>query len=162
MESFDKIELPNKKRHQRINLNCVILICYLISIFTNISFFFIFILSKYIYKWIGIIFILIELILLQISINKIKILREKNFKTFKYISLALMMIIIFNFLFFISIAVYIILNKIEPDLILEFIFCCVVWSLFHILFISILRYYLINKKFSKKKVILKEMKEINK
>ncbi len=153
---------PTIKTHfERINLNCIILVCYLISTFTNISFFFIFILSKYLYKWIGLLIILLEIIILQMSIDKIKILKQKNFQGFKDISLALMFILIFNFLLFIGITIYIISNKVEPDLILVFIFCCVIWCLFHILFILILRYYITNKKFMKKKEVLKEMTEIN-
>ena len=139
------------KRSEKINLNCIIFICYLISFFSNISFFFIFILSEYIYKWVGFLFIILEVVLLQISIKNIKNLTEDNFAFFRKVSTILMLTILFNCLFFLVVAIYIIAKKIAYDLMFDFIFCCFLWCAFHILFISILRYYVLNKKFVKKK-----------
>ena len=151
MESFNKLEKKTHKKPERINLICIIFVCYLVSFFSNISFFFIFILSEYIYKWFGIIFILVEIILLQISIKRIKNLSEYNFKFFRQISTLLMMTLLFNCLFFLVIVIYIIAKKVAKDLMAIFIFCCFVWIVFHALFVSILKYYITHKKFNKRK-----------
>ena len=139
------------KKQETINLNCIIFICYLISFFSNISFFFIFLLSEYIYKWVGFFFIIAEVVLLQISIKNIKNLKEDNFAFFRKISTILMLTILFNCLFFLVVDIYIIVKKIAYDIMFLFIFCCFLWCVFHILFISILRYYVLNKKFPRKK-----------
>ena len=140
------------KKKETINLSCIILICYLISFISNISFFFIFILSEYIYKWVGFLFIIVEVVLLQMSIRNIKNLKEDNFAFFRKISTILMLTILFNCLFFLVVAIYIIAKKkIAYDIIILFICCCFLWCAFHILFISILRYYVLNIKFVKKK-----------
>ena len=141
------------KRSEKINLNCIIFICYLISFFSNISFFFIFILSEYIYKWAGFLFMIVEVVLLQISIKNIKNLTEDNFAFFRKVSTILMLTILFNCLFFLFVAIYIIVKKIAYDIMHVFIFGCFLWCAFHILFISILRYYILNKKFIKKKAM---------
>ena len=155
MDLYDSFELNSYESKARINLNCIIFVCYLISFFSNISFFFIFILSKYIYKWFGFIIILIELVLLRISIIKIQHLKKSNFQLFTRISYVLIIILIANCLFFLIISIYIIFKKIDPDLIISFVFCCSIWCIFHVLFISILRYYIINKKFETNKAIFK-------
>ena len=141
------------KKPETINLNCIIFICYLISFISNISFFFIFLLSEYIYKWVGFLFIIVEVVLLQISIKNIKNLKEDNFAFFRKISTILMLTLLFNCLFFLVVIIYIIAKKIAYDIMPNFIFCCFLWCVFHILFISILRYYILNKKFAKKKVL---------
>ena len=149
-ESLNKSRI---KKKEKINLNCIIFICYLISFFSNISFFFIFILSEYIYKWVGFLFIIVEVVLLQISIKNIKNLTEDNFVFFRKVSTILMLTILFNCLFFLVVAIYIIAKKIAYDIMFDFILCCFFWCAFHILFISILRYYILNKKFIKKKAM---------
>ena len=153
MDLYRRFKKKSSNKIGKINLNCIILICYLISFFTNISFFFIYILSKYIYKWFGFIFISIELILLIISIKRIQNLKKTNFDMFTRISNALMIILLLNSLFFLIISIYIIVKEISPDLIAIFICCCIIWCIFHGLFISILRYYIIHKKFSKNKAL---------
>ena len=139
------------KRSEKINLNCIIFICYLISFFSNISFFFIFILSEYIYKWVGFLFMIVEVVLLQISAKNLKNIKEDNFAYFRKVSTILMLTILFNCLFFLFVAIYILAKKIAYDIMFDFIICCFLWCAFHILFISILRYYVLNKKFVKKK-----------
>jgi len=147
----DNLNKSRIKKPETINLNCIIFICYLISFISNISFFFIFILSEYIYKWVGFAFIIVEIVLLQMSIKNIKNLKEDNFTFFRKISTLLMLTILFNCLFFLVVAIYIIAKKIAADIMIIFIFCCFLWCVFHILFISILRYYILNKKFPRKK-----------
>ena len=142
-----------KKKPEKINLNCIIFICYLISFFSNISFFFIFILSEYIYKWVGFLFMIGEVVLLQISTKNLKNLTEDNFAFFRKVSTILMLTILFNCLFFLVVAIYIIAKKIAHDIMFDFILCCFFWCAFHILFISILRYYVLNKKFVQKKTL---------
>ena len=124
MELYNSFELNSYESKGRINLNCIIFVCYLISFFSNISFFFIFILSKYIYKWFGFITIIIELVLLRISIKKIQHLKKSNFQLFTRISYVLIIILLTNCLFFLIISIYIIFKKIDPDLIISFVFCC--------------------------------------
>ena len=153
MESFNESEIKiHKKKHETINLNCIIFICYLVSFISNISFFFMFILSEYIYKWFGIIFILVEIVLLHLSIKRIKNLKENNFKFFRNLSSILIITILLNCLFILVIAIYILVKKIAKELMIIFIFFCFLWIFFHILFISILRYYIIHKKFNKIKI----------
>ena len=147
-ENLNKSKIRKK---EKINLNCIIFICYLISFFSNISFFFIFILSEYIYKWVGFLFMIVEVVLLQISTKNLKNLKEDNFAFFRKVSTILMLTILFNCLFFLVVAIYIIAKKIAYDIMFDFILCCFFWCSFHILFISILRYYVLNKKFIKKK-----------
>ena len=147
----DNLNKSRTKKKETINLSCIIFICYLISFISNISFFFIFILSEYIYKWVGFLFIIVEVILLQMSIRNIKNLKEDNFAFFRKISTILMLTILFNCLFFLVVAIYIIAKKIAYDIMFLFICCCFLWCAFHILFISILRYYVLNIKFVKKK-----------
>ena len=157
MDFYSKtIELKSYKSKGRIHLNCIIFVCYLISFFTNISIFFIFILSHYIYKWFGFLFILVELFLLRISIKKIQHLKKSNFEIFRKISYILIIILLSNCIFFLVILIYILIKKISPDLIISFIILCITWFIFHGLFISILRYYIINKKFSTNKTLFKK------
>jgi hypothetical protein len=152
MEAFDAIVLPTqKKKPSRINLNCIVLLCYLLSAFTNIVFFFIFILSKYLYKWIGFIFIIIELVLLRLSIVKVIRLREHNFRRFRKVSSMLIWSFVFNCLFFIIVTTVIVFKNSETELIVLFVTSCFTWCAFHILFISILRYYIRHKEFKKPK-----------
>ena len=152
METFDEIELPTqKKKPSRINLNCIVLVCYLLSAFTNIVFFFIFILSQYLYKWIGFIFIIIELVLLRMSIIRVIRLRERNFRRFRKVSSMLIWSFVFNCIFFIIVAIVIIVKNNEIELIILFVTSCLTWIAFHILFISILRYYIRHKEFKKPK-----------
>ena len=154
MESFDAIELPTpKKKPSRINLNCIVLVCYLLSAFTNIVFFFIFILSQYLYKWIGFIFIIIELVLLRMSIIRVIRLRERNFRHFRKVSSMLIWSFVFNCIFFIIVAIVIIVKNNEIELIILFVTSCLTWIAFHILFISILRYYIRHKEFNKPKTL---------
>ena len=154
MESFDAIELPTqKKKPSRINLNCIVLVCYLLSAFTNIVFFFIFILSQYLYKWIGFIFIIIELVLLRMSIMRVIRLRERNFRRFRKVSSMLIWSFVFNCIFFIIVAIIIIVKNNETELIILFVTSCFTWCAFHILFISILRYYIRHKEFKKPKIL---------
>ena len=151
--SNENLKKSKIKKKEKINLNCIIFICYLISFFSNISFFFIFILSEYIYKWVGFLFMILEVVLLQISIKNLKNLTEDNFAFFRKVSTILMLTILFNCLFFLFVAIYIIVKKIAYDIMYIFVFCCFLWCAFHILFISILRYYILNKKFIKKKAM---------
>ena len=151
--NIDNLNRSKIKKPETINLNCIIFVCYLISSISNISFFFIFILSEYIYKWVGFAFIIVEIILLQMSIKNIKDLKEENFKFFRKVSTILMLTILFNCLFFLVVVIYIIAKKVSSDILFMFISCCFLWCVFHILFISILRYYVLNKKFTKKKAM---------
>ena len=153
MDLYKKFKKKHSDKSALINLNCIIFVCYLISFFSNISFFFIYILSKYIYKWFGFTFIAIELFLLIISIKRIYHLKKTNFALFTRLSNALMIILLLNIIFFLIISIYIIVKKISPDLIGIFICCCIIWCIFHGLFISILRYYINHKKFSKNKAL---------
>ena len=122
------------KKPETINLNCIIFICYLISFISNISFFFIFLLSEYIYKWVGFLFIIVEVVLLQISIKNIKNLKEDNFAFFRKISTILMLTLLFNCLFFLVVIIYIIAKKIAydimPNFILLFFMVCFSYSFY--------------------------------
>lgn len=153
MDPFDEISIDDikKKETLKINLNCIILICYLLSIFSNIVFFFIFSLSKYLFKWVGFIFIITELVLLKMSLDKIIRLRERNFVYFKKISYILMLSLILNFLFLFVVIIYIIAKGIDTELIFLIITSFLIWGVFHGLFISILKYYIEHKQFKEPK-----------
>ena len=108
------------------------------------------ILYEYITKWIGSLFILIELFLLLISIIIINNIKQKQ--NIQSPSNVLIIIILFHFLCLFVISIYITINKISIDLKPSFISFCFVWCIFHILLISVLRYYIINKKILKQKM----------
>ena len=150
MNLYNKIDLINYNNKKRINLNCIIIIFYIISFFTSISCIPIFILYKYITKWIGSLFILIELFLLVISIIIINNIKQKQ--NIQSPSNVLIIIILFHFLCLFVISIYITINKISIDLKPSFISFCFVWCIFHFLLISDLRYYIINKKILKQKI----------
>ena len=153
MDPFDEISIDDIKEKPtlKINLNCIILICYLLSIFSNIVFFFIFSLSKYLFKWVGFIFIITELVLLKMSLDNIIRLRERNFLYFKKISYILMLSLVLNCLFLFVVIIYIIAKGIDTELIFLIIISFVIWGAFHGLFISILKYYIEHKQFKEPK-----------
>ena len=150
MNLYNKIDLINYNNKKRINLNCIIIIFYIISFLTSISCILILILYEYITKWIGSLFILIELFLLLISIIIINNIKQKQ--NIQSPSNVLIIIILFHFLCLFVISIYITINKISIDLKPSFISFCFVWCIFHILLISVLRYYIINKKILKQKI----------
>ena len=144
MNLYNKINNDKK----RINLNCIILIFYLISFFISISLIVIFIVYQYTFKLIGFLFILIELILLGISIMTIKNIKN----SFKLPSNMLIFILLFHFVYFLIFLIYIIINKISFDLQSCLFSFCFIWCIFHIILISISRYYIINKKFTQQTI----------
>ena len=150
MNLYNKIDLINYNNKKRINLNCIIIIFYIISFLTSISCILILILYEYITKWIGSLFILIELFLLLISIIIINNIKQKQ--NIQSPSNVLIIIILFHFLCLFVISIYITINKISIDLKPSFISFCFVWCIFHFLLISDLRYYIINKKILKQKI----------
>ena len=167
MNLYNKIDLINYNNKKRINLNCIIIIFYIISFLTSISCILILILYEYITKWIGSLFILIELFLLVISIVIINNIKQKQ--NIQSPSNVLIIIILFHFLCLFVISIYITINflsyifpvrnilrykfnKISIDLKPSFISFCFVWCIFHFLLISDLRYYIINKKILKQKI----------
>lgn len=131
----------NKKNQPCLNLRCSVIISYLVSITSNILLAIILFLSEHGYKWVG---FLLHMAILAFDILSLKNLlsklsSSKNLLKYKSTTKFFTIFLFVTGIFYVIVIVYLIFTNQDQDLIYYFIFCIIIWCVFHGLFISIIK-----------------------